>query len=57
MRYVGVDLHKRSISVCVVELVGREREIRSHGSEGGEADLNRPTLPLSRFSSLIRNSS
>ncbi len=27
MRYVGVDLHKQSISVCVVELVNRERRI------------------------------
>lgn len=24
MRYVGVDIHKQSISVCVVELHGRE---------------------------------
>jgi transposase len=27
MRYVGVDLHKNSISLCVVELVGRERKV------------------------------
>jgi transposase len=27
MRYVGVDLHKKSISLCVVELVDRERKI------------------------------
>jgi hypothetical protein len=27
MRYVGVDLHKQTISVCVVELVGRQRRI------------------------------
>lgn len=27
MFYVGVDLHKQSISVCVVELVNRERRI------------------------------
>ena len=27
MRYVGVDLHKHSISVCVMELVGRKRKI------------------------------
>jgi transposase len=27
MRYVGVDLHKQTISLCVVELVGRERRI------------------------------
>ena len=27
MRYVGVDLHKHSISLCVVELVGRERKV------------------------------
>jgi transposase len=27
MRYVGVDLHKQSISLCVVELAGRERKI------------------------------
>jgi transposase len=27
MRYVGVDLHKNSISLCVVELAGRERKI------------------------------
>jgi transposase len=27
MRYVGVDLHKQSISVCVIELQGRERSI------------------------------
>ena len=27
MLYVGVDLHKHSISVCVVELAGRERKI------------------------------
>jgi transposase len=27
MRYVGVDLHKQTISVCVVELVGRKRKI------------------------------
>lgn len=27
MYYVGVDLHKQSISVCVVELAGRERKI------------------------------
>lgn len=27
MRYVGVDLHKQTISLCVVELVGRERKI------------------------------
>ncbi len=27
MRYVGVDLHKQSISVCVVELADRERKI------------------------------
>jgi len=27
MRYVGVDLHKHSISLCVVELAGRERKI------------------------------
>jgi hypothetical protein len=26
MRYVGVDLHKQTISLCVVELVGRERK-------------------------------
>ena len=26
MFYVGVDLHKHSISLCVVELVGRERK-------------------------------
>jgi hypothetical protein len=25
----------------------RVREIRSHGSEGGEAETNRPFLPLS----------
>ena len=27
MFYVGVDLHKQSISLCVVELAGRERKI------------------------------
>jgi len=27
MRYVGVDLHKQTISLCVVELVGRNRKI------------------------------
>ena len=27
MRYVGVDLHKQSISVCVVELANRKRQI------------------------------
>ncbi len=27
MRYVGVDLHKQTISLCIVELVGRERKI------------------------------
>lgn len=27
MFYVGVDLHKQTISLCVVELVGRERKI------------------------------
>jgi transposase len=27
MRYVGVDLHKQTISLCVVELVGRERKV------------------------------
>ena len=27
MRYVGVDLHKHSISLCVVELVGRDRKV------------------------------
>jgi transposase len=27
MRYVGVDLHKQTISVCVVELVGLERKV------------------------------
>lgn len=27
MHYVGVDLHKQTISVCVVELVGRQRRI------------------------------
>ena len=27
MLYVGVDLHKRSISLCVVDLVGRERKV------------------------------
>jgi transposase len=27
MLYVGVDLHKNSITVCVVELAGRERKI------------------------------
>jgi transposase len=27
MLYVGVDLHKHSISLCVVELVGRERKV------------------------------
>lgn len=27
MLYVGVDLHKHSISLCVVELAGRERKI------------------------------
>ena len=27
MRYVGVDLHKQSITLCVVELAGRERKI------------------------------
>ena len=27
MRYVGVDLHKQTISVCVVELVDRKRKI------------------------------
>ena len=27
MRYVGVDLHKQSITVCVLALVGRERKI------------------------------
>jgi transposase len=27
MRYVGVDLHKQTISLCVVELVGRKRRI------------------------------
>ena len=27
MHYVGVDLHKHSISLCVVELVGRNRKI------------------------------
>ena len=27
MRYVGVDLHKQSISVCVVELADRERQV------------------------------
>src|SRR5690554_4461749 len=27
MLYVGVDLHKQSISVCVVELADRERKI------------------------------
>ena len=27
MRYVGIDLHKQTISLCVVELVGRERKI------------------------------
>lgn len=27
MRYVGVDLHKQSISLCVVELAGRRRKI------------------------------
>jgi transposase len=26
MFYVGVDLHKHSISLCVVELVGRQRK-------------------------------
>ena len=27
MRYVGVDLHKQTISLCVVELAGRERKV------------------------------
>jgi len=27
------------------------REIRTSGSEGGEAELNRPSLPLSNYSS------
>ena len=27
MLYVGVDLHKQSISLCVVELADRERKI------------------------------
>jgi transposase len=27
MRYVGIDLHKQSISVCVVELAERERRV------------------------------
>ena len=27
MRYVGVDLHKQSITLCVVELAARERKI------------------------------
>ena len=27
MFYVGVDLHKKSISLCVVELVDRERKV------------------------------
>jgi len=27
MRYVGVDLHKQSISLCVVELANRERQV------------------------------
>jgi transposase len=27
MLYVGVDLHKQTISLCVVELVGRERKV------------------------------
>ena len=27
MLYVGVDLHKHSISLCIVELAGRERKI------------------------------
>lgn len=27
MFYVGVDLHKRSISLCVIDLVGRERKV------------------------------
>ena len=27
MYYVGVDLHKNSISLCVVELADRERKI------------------------------
>ena len=27
MRYVGVDLHKKSITLCVVELAGRARKI------------------------------
>ncbi len=27
MRYVGVDLHKHSITVCVMILVGRKRKI------------------------------
>ena len=27
MLYVGVDLHKQSISVCVVQLADREREV------------------------------
>ena len=27
MHYVGVDLHKQSISLCVVDLVGRQRQV------------------------------
>ncbi len=27
MHYVGVDLHKQSISLCVVDLVGRQRKV------------------------------
>ena len=30
------------------------REIRTSGSEGGEAELNRPSLPLSYWSRLLQ---
>jgi len=55
MKYVGVDLHKNSISICVVVLVGRKRKVvaRKRFACQDVAGISRFFRELGRFQVVV----